>query len=125
MYGTLRLGSPNEYATWLAQYAKHAGYGLVRGRLYRVAYYPALGPALSEDDWVKGDLFDNVSGEVLERLDDYEGTDYTRELMEITMDSGGLIQQAFAYRWSRSIDALQWLPSGDWNSLTRQSSVPE
>jgi gamma-glutamylcyclotransferase (GGCT)/AIG2-like uncharacterized protein YtfP len=124
VYGTLRPGARNEQAAWLAGSARHLGTGRIRGRLYRLAYYPALGSPLAEDDWVSGDLFAGVTAEMLHRLDQYEGSEYARELTDVTTPAGHIFP-AYFYRFLMPVDALKWIPSGDWKTATPSSFAPE
>ena len=124
VYGTLRLGSSNEYASELATAARFIGHGRIRGRLFRVTHYPALAAPLSEADWVKGDVFENISDELLQRLDDYEGPEYTRVVSEIRMEDGQKLA-AYLYCYAMPVDQLEMIPSGDWFQASAASSQPE
>ncbi len=84
------------------------------GRLYRVAQYPGLAPSQSDEDSVTGDLFEEVTAELLRELDDYEGDAYRRELMEVTMPNGQLLS-AYVYCYAMPTAELEWIPSGDWS----------
>jgi gamma-glutamylcyclotransferase (GGCT)/AIG2-like uncharacterized protein YtfP len=117
VYGTLRLGSKNEQAERLAKTARHMGAATIRGRLYRVAHYPALAPALSEEDRVKGDVFEGVTAELLQWLDEYEGTEYERQVAEVTMQDGRTLA-AFFYCYVLPTGQLEWIRSGDWRGLS-------
>jgi gamma-glutamylcyclotransferase (GGCT)/AIG2-like uncharacterized protein YtfP len=116
VYGTLRLGAMNEHAVWLAAHTRHMGAARIPGQLFRVSHYPALGPPVRKEDWVKGDLFEGLTAAMLQRLDDYEGAEYARRLSEITMDDGRTLA-AYIYCWALSTDGLESIASGDWFSL--------
>lgn len=74
VYGTLRLGSAAPQARDLAEQASFRGAASVYGRLYRVGSYPGIVLGGGSADWVPGDLFELPrAGDLLERLDDYEG----------------------------------------------------
>ena len=115
VYGTLRLGSKIEYAARLAKTARHIGLATMSGRLYRVAHYPALAPAQSKEDLVKGDVFEGVTEEVLQSLDEYESAEYSRQLGEVTMEDGSTVA-AYFYLYVMPTEQLAWIRSGDWNS---------
>jgi gamma-glutamylcyclotransferase (GGCT)/AIG2-like uncharacterized protein YtfP len=117
VYGTLRLGSKNEHAERLAKSARHIGGATIGGRLYRVAYYPALARAQSNEDRVKGDVFEGVTAELLRWLDDYEGSEYVRQLAEVTMEDGQTLA-AFFYCYALPTDQFEWIRSGDWRTLS-------
>jgi gamma-glutamylcyclotransferase (GGCT)/AIG2-like uncharacterized protein YtfP len=121
VYGTLRRGSNNYYAEILEKTASHLGQGAVAGRLYRVAHYPALVKAQAESENVKGDLFEGISAELLALLDDYEGDEYAREMVDVVLEDGGA-RQAYVYRYVLSAESLEWIRSGDWNQPDRRQS---
>jgi gamma-glutamylcyclotransferase (GGCT)/AIG2-like uncharacterized protein YtfP len=121
VYGTLRRGSNNYYAELLAKTARHLGEGAVSGRLYRVTLYPALVKAQAEHERVKGDLFEGITAELWALLDDYEGDEYAREIVDVTMADGGTLQ-AYVYRYVLSSESLEWIRSGDWNQPDRIES---
>ncbi len=112
VYGTLRLGSNHEHALALAAQARHLCAARVPGRLYRVAHYPGLVVPQNENDWVVGDVFENVTDALFQRLDGYEGSDYRRELTEVTLASGRTIA-AYLYRYLLPTGSLALIPSGD------------
>jgi gamma-glutamylcyclotransferase (GGCT)/AIG2-like uncharacterized protein YtfP len=118
VYGTLRLGSKNEYAAQLANTARHIGSATIPGRLYRVQHYPALAPPQSNQDLVLGDVFEGVTPELLERLDEYESAEYSRQLGEVTMPDGRTLT-AYFYRYDLPTGHLEWIPSGDWKLSAR------
>ena len=115
VYGTLRPGSQNEQARWLEKNARHSGTATISGRLYRVTHYPALAAPQSKEDRVKGDVFEDVTAEMLERLDEYEGAEYSREIAEVRMEDGRTLT-AYFYRYALRTDQLEWIQSGDWRS---------
>ena len=122
VYGTLRAGSKNEQAERLAKSARHIGVATISGRLYRVAHYPALAPPQSEKDRVKGDVFEGVTAEMLEWLDEYEGEEYSRQLAEVTMEDGRILT-AYFYSYALPTSRLEWIPSGDWYNVM-QNPLP-
>jgi len=120
VYGTLRPGSNNQYAQHLAKAARHVGPSTTGGRLYRVAHYPALVSSQSKEDRVTGDLFDGITDQLWQLLDNYEGPEYSRELADVITE-GGNDTQAYVYRYLLPSDLLEWIRSGDWNHPDRQS----
>ena len=121
VYGTLRRGSNNYYAEILAKTARHLGEGAVSGRLYRVGHYPALVKAQAEHEHVKGDLFEGITAELWALLDEYEGAEYAREMVDVLLEDGGA-RQAYVYRYVLSAESLEWIRSGDWNQPDRRQS---
>jgi gamma-glutamylcyclotransferase (GGCT)/AIG2-like uncharacterized protein YtfP len=113
VYGTLRLGSPNRYAQHLANTARHLGPAIIAGCLYRVTTYPALTLPATKQDYVKGDVFEGISTELWQALDEYEGEDYSRELATAELSNGQSVE-AYVYRYLLPANALTPIRSGDW-----------
>jgi len=113
VYGTLRLGSTNEYAELLARQAQYVGRAKIAGRLYRVAHYPGLAPPESIADLVKGDVFAAVSAQLFEQMDEYEGPEYSRQITEVKMENGRTLT-AYCYRYILPTAQLERIQSGDW-----------
>ncbi len=44
VYGSLRPQAGTPQGQWLAEQGHYLGSGIVRGQLYRLGWYPALGP---------------------------------------------------------------------------------
>jgi gamma-glutamylcyclotransferase (GGCT)/AIG2-like uncharacterized protein YtfP len=102
VYGTLRAGSQNEHAARLARSARHIGLASMSGRLHSLGDYLALAPSQSTEDRVPGDVFEGVTPELFERLDEYEGEEYLRQLGEATMEDGRTLTVHF-YRYAGAI----------------------
>jgi gamma-glutamylcyclotransferase (GGCT)/AIG2-like uncharacterized protein YtfP len=124
VYGTLRRGAENEFAQLMEKSARFLSQACIRGRLFRVAHYPGLGAPEDRNDWVKGDVFEGVTAEMLQRLDDYEGPEYVRQLAEITLENGSHVA-AFVYLYALPTEGLELIPFGDWNEFISKSSRPE
>jgi gamma-glutamylcyclotransferase (GGCT)/AIG2-like uncharacterized protein YtfP len=118
VYGTLRPGSNNSYADLLEKAARHMGRATVSGRLYRVTHYPALAPSQSKEDRVVGDLFEGITAELWQLLDEYEGAEYSREMVGV-MTEDGVTREAYVYRSLLPTASLEWIRSGDWNQPDR------
>ena len=87
VYGTLKSGFRNRFARRLRREAKFLGPAHMRGRLYRVRWYPGMRPA--GDGAVVGELYRlRHPAKTLEALDRYEGDHYRRELRVATRDTG-------------------------------------
>jgi gamma-glutamylcyclotransferase (GGCT)/AIG2-like uncharacterized protein YtfP len=115
VYGTLRLGCANEHARALAEGARFLGHARIPGRLFRVAHYPGLAAPAGKNQWVTGDVFEGVTTEMFQRLDDYEGADYARQLAEVTLEHGTGVA-AYLYLYLPPTDGLELISSGDWLS---------
>ncbi|MFC7335775.1 gamma-glutamylcyclotransferase [Haloferula chungangensis] len=117
VYGTLRRGASNAFrmegAEWLYP-------GFVKGRLYKVDWYPAV--VLDETGGkVEGELW-RVSEDQLRELDAFEGDEYRRT--KVTVFSGhsaravnewdGDQTEAWIWEWKGEVDSLEWMESGNW-----------
>jgi gamma-glutamylcyclotransferase (GGCT)/AIG2-like uncharacterized protein YtfP len=91
VYGTLRRNGP---AAHLMNGAVFAAEASIVGRVIQRDGYPGL---LDGDDSVSGELYE-VTGELLARLDLYEGPGYARRLSQVRI--GETAVQAFVY-WLR------------------------
>jgi gamma-glutamylcyclotransferase (GGCT)/AIG2-like uncharacterized protein YtfP len=116
VYGTLRLGSSNEHADRLRETARYLGAARIRGQLFRVLHYPALGPPQLEQDWVLGDLFEAITDDLMQQLDDYEGAEYTRHVAEVMLDDGGKLA-AYVYLYALPTAGLTRIESGVWEAV--------
>jgi gamma-glutamylcyclotransferase (GGCT)/AIG2-like uncharacterized protein YtfP len=115
VYGTLRSGASN---AWRMAGGKLLGNGSVRGRLYRVSWYPAL--VLDETAGsVCGEVHE-VTPEMLEALDLFEGIsatdhsgEYRRVPAKVTTADGETIS-AWVWEWVADVTALEAIAHGDW-----------
>lgn len=123
-YGTLRPGAPRaalpaDLADLLAACAQPVGPARVRGRLLRVADYPAL--VLDDDSgWVTGDLMRMTApARLLPALDAYEECspdfpppqEYRRALIDIEGPDGPI--PAWVWLYARPTEGLPVIASGD------------
>ena len=135
VYGTLRIGASNHHrlkgAEWL-------GTGSVRGKLYKVSWYPGFVP---EDGAgrVVGDVY-VVSSGLLQELDEFEavspgelvGEEYERRRMRVTLAEPVQAQgdefvrevEAWVWVWRRGIQDLIEVSTGDWLDVERPRQPP-
>lgn len=108
VYGTLRCGASNHFRMEGMELLASAR---VRGRLYRVDWYPAL--VLDPDAGaVVGEIY-QIQNRSLSALDEYEGPQYRRVLSTAT-DMHGQDHEVWLWEWLDSIETLQPIPNGDW-----------
>ena len=62
---------------------------------------------------VRGDLWRLHERQVLHTLDDYEGDEYERRIVEVLRPGREAIA-AFVYAFTASVEGLGVIPSGDW-----------
>ena len=120
VYGTLRRNSPHPMAAFLARNGRFVGLAKTAGRLYDLGPYPGMLPALHDNDWVQGDLYELDDAEtVLADLDRYEECPlgqpepelFRRELAAVTALDGGSYR-AWVYFYCRAVMESQRIASG-------------
>lgn len=110
VYGTLRRGGLNHFRMDGAEFVMQ---GVVRGRLYGIDWYPGL-VADESAGWVTGELY-QVSAGHLAALDDFEGPEYTRAIVNAHhADTDGPPHHAWAWLWKGVTDESRRIPGGDW-----------
>lgn len=121
VYGTLRRGCDTAQAARLHDEGAWRGTGKVRGRLYRLGWYPALVEDVAQGGWVTGDVFRMTEPEItLAWLDAYEECgpafpqpqEYRREVISVWLACAEV--RAWAYLYNRAIDGLECIAAGDW-----------
>lgn len=119
VYGTLRRDcSTGAHETYL-QGAEFIARAKLRGRLYRVSYYPALVLDINAN-WVLGEVYRLRDSQQLQVLDRYEectyppqaGQEYQRRKADVQTDGGERLN-AWIYVYQRVPDGLQQIHSGD------------
>ena len=110
VYGTLRRGGSNEFR--MAQ-ARFVANGAVRGRLYRIDWYPGF-VADEFGDIVVGEVYE-ANAETLAALDEFEGSEYRRVKVAVEVSGeGGSKVQAWIWEWLGDASESQRIASGDW-----------
>jgi gamma-glutamylcyclotransferase (GGCT)/AIG2-like uncharacterized protein YtfP len=109
VYGTLMRGFDHPMARLLAGSADFISEAHCRGRLYRVAHYPALVPSDDPSDIAHGELFRlRARDELLRELDMYEAcgedfpqpTEYVRQMLPLTLADGSRVEAwTYVYNW--------------------------
>jgi gamma-glutamylcyclotransferase (GGCT)/AIG2-like uncharacterized protein YtfP len=121
VYGTLRRGASNYHRLVDSRWC---GRATLRGRLYRVSWYPGLVPDEGAEP-ILGDLLE-VKADMLPALDAFEGLppgslcgpEYERRRLEIDLLKGGRTE-AWVWVWRAPTDHLVEVPSGDWLEVER------
>ena len=110
VYGTLRRGGSNHFRMEGAEFVTAA---TVRGRLYRIDWYPGLILDDMADD-IHGEIY-QVSAEMLHHLDHYEGDEYRRVMARV--QCGGdhrSPKAAWVWEWLGTADETRRITGGDW-----------
>ena len=107
VYGTLKSGFANRFARRLRREAKLVGPARMRGRLYRVRWYPGMRPPRDPAEWVAGELFLlRHPKSTLSALDEYEGRhEYRRVLRTAILNTGRAVSAwVYIFRWRLAED---------------------
>ena len=112
VYGTLRRGCTNRHARLLDRSARYLGTARVRGKLYKVRWYPGVRLRGGADDWVTGDLFRLRNPAMLAALDRYEGSHEYRRVEATAVRSGGRRVRCWVYEYLGRVKRR--IASGDW-----------
>ena len=114
VYGTLRRGCANPHAQLLERSAQFVGPARVRGKLYRVEWYPGMTLDSDGKDLVVGDLFRVDDPAAMEELDRYEGSnEYQRVTTAALLDIGNEVE-CWVYEYLGSVTEAARIASGDW-----------
>ena|SRR6187431_2716493 len=119
VYGTLRSGcSTGAHHTYLAG-ATFIAPAKIKGKLFKVSYYPAL--IIDEvADWVVGEVYQLASAEQLTVLDTYEECtypaqpeqEYQRRKVTVLTDAGEYLS-VWVYAYQHASAHLEFIASGD------------
>jgi len=118
VYGTLRRGCANPHAELLRRSGQFVGRGKVRGKLYRVDWYPGM--TLGGGEWVVGDVF-AVDPAAMEELDRYEGTDEYRRVPATAFMENGELAECWVYEYIAPVSEAKRIESGDWMAEAERS----
>jgi len=112
VYGTLRSGGSNHQRL---NHAVPLGTGTVRGRLYRVDWYPGLflDPDAGE---IHGELY-AVDAQTLAALDEFEGFSYRRVRVPVATPNGNDPVEAWIWEHLDPVDESRRIPGGDWLAI--------
>ena len=119
VYGTLRRGGSNYCRMAGAEFVASA---TVRGRLYRIDWYPGLVMDLTGDK-IHGEVF-AVETETIPRLDEFVGEDYHRIQVAVETTAGEIVQ-AWVWEWRLPTEESQRIPGGDWLDVEDETTNNE
>ena len=114
VYGTLRRGCVHKFARLLHSGAQFDGMARMRGRLYRLGWYPGAVASLIDGEWIRGELYSLGDGRwLLDALDTYEDFSFDRVRAEVERDGGECVE-AWVYLYRGTTPAMARIRSGDW-----------
>lgn len=112
VYGTLRRGGSNDFRMADSRFVSN---GLVRGRLYRIDWYPGF-VADENAGPIVGEIF-MANAETIAALDEFEGSEYRRVKIAVEVREEGaavLKVQAWIWEWLGETSESQRILGGDW-----------
>lgn len=113
VYGTLRLAFGLELMQEAGDHLVYTGVGRVKAALYDLGDYPG---AVKEDgeSEITGDIFEVRNAKKLfPVLDEYEGNEYEREKVKVTMDNGKELD-TWIYWYRGSVDKERRIKHSDY-----------
>ena len=111
VYGTLRRGASNHFRMADSRFVAE---GKVRGKLYRIDWYPGI--VVDENAGpVVGEIF-MANAETIAALDEFEGSEYRRVKIAVEwVDAGeSFTAEAWIWEWLGETREDQRIASGDW-----------
>ncbi|MFN4146724.1 MAG: gamma-glutamylcyclotransferase [Runella sp.] len=128
VYGTLRQGFQNPFASYLRQNAVYKGTGTFAGRLYNLGHYPGAVYDTQSSHQVVGEIYELKNAAlILKKLDDYEGIneplpEYKRQKIEVQSETGELVD-CWIYLFILPTHGLQLIAEGDYTKW-RDNNLP-
>ena len=114
VYGTLRRGCANPHAELLERSGQFLCSGKVRGKLYRIEWYPGITLGGEANELVVGDLFRVDDPSAMEELDRYEGSyEYQRVRTAAALENGDRVE-CWVYEYIGPVKEAARIASGDW-----------
>lgn len=111
--GTLLSGYHSKETAALKQGWALLGRGRISGRLYDLGSYPAASDG-GPGDWIVGEVYDvKEAATVFPPLDEYEGAEYRRELIQVNLADGTQLN-AWMYRYAGKIEGAPRIDGGDY-----------
>lgn len=112
VYGTLKSSHDNRWARLLRGHSVLLGHGIVRGKLYRVIWYPGLVLRSCNSSIVHGEVYGVLNPEIIDALDRYEGQAFKRRRINVRLRSG-VVRRAYVYLYTRCTAGLAPIESGE------------
>ena len=122
VYGSLMSSAAHPMGERLRREARLVGEATIRGRLYRISWYPGVSETTDPEQRVHGELYAlDHPARALAWLDAYEGIapgsresgEYTRLERPVRLDSGEEIE-AWVYLYRKDVSQLSLVADGRW-----------
>ena len=127
VYGSLISSIAHPMGERLRAEARLLAPARLKGRLYKVSWYPGVVTSADPRDWVHGEVYRLADpAAALRWLDEYEGVshgpqsvapreEYARIETPVALDAGATLV-AWVYLYQRSVDGLTRIESGRWST---------
>jgi gamma-glutamylcyclotransferase (GGCT)/AIG2-like uncharacterized protein YtfP len=112
VYGSLRRGMQNDFARLLHERSDFVGTGQVRGTLYDLGAYAGLVVSVNAQRWVRGEVFEIKDDNLMVKLDEYEGSEFERVVVDATLDSG-VVAPCWVYSYRGNVSSRSEITSGE------------
>lgn len=121
VYGTLQKGFANQFSELLCSNSEFVGEGQVSGLLYDLGSYPGL--VKSENGaLVHGELYQCPEmDKMLPVLDEYEGDEYIREVVEVECNGQKCI--AYVYYFTPMVKPESLISSGHYREYLKGKNI--
>jgi gamma-glutamylcyclotransferase (GGCT)/AIG2-like uncharacterized protein YtfP len=112
VYGSLRRGMQNEFARLLHERSDFVGTAQVRGTLYDLGAYAGLVVSATAQCWVSGEVFAIKDDDLMLKLDEYEGSEFERVVVDATLGSG-VVTPCWVYSYRGNVAGRREITSGE------------
>ena len=112
VYGTLRRGCDNRFAKLLSERGRFISAAKVAGRLYDFGRYPGAVRSDQPIHWLQGEVHRLDDRQLLQLLDEYEGSEFSRAVVSVQTEDHGTID-CWIY-WYVGPATGRPIASGDW-----------
>lgn len=114
VYGSLRSAAGTDWSRRLAANAELIGAGRVQGSLFQLGQFSGLVLSRDADRWVVGEVHRLHNPETYwPVLDEYEGSEYPRCVVEVRLDDGRHLS-AWVYYYQGDVSNCRRIESGDY-----------
>ena len=114
VYGTLLKSIDHPMHQLLVRYADFVGSGSFQGKLYDLGRYPGAVASNETSDKVHGELYRLKDSErIFRELDEYEGREFRRERVSISLENGKKIL-SWIYLYRRPSRGFKVISTGDY-----------
>lgn len=122
VYGSLMSAYDHPLSDFLSENAQLISEAKVRGRLYKIEWYPGLVCDENSAEWVYGEVYQLQNSNIFKVLDEYEGVTghpsdpYLRRIVT-TQNEKGPSYNAWTYEYVHEVDETNKIEGGKYLSI--------